>query len=70
MSKRKFESELKAHNILDLRLAINILYAQETMWKGSKVSSLRAGFSLFYHGMDREKMKEVKSRRGEGCDQR
>ncbi|KAK3553970.1 hypothetical protein QTP70_017462, partial [Hemibagrus guttatus] len=34
------------------RRKVDILYVQETRWKGSKARSIGAGFKLFYYGVD------------------
>ncbi|KAK3539760.1 hypothetical protein QTP70_013192 [Hemibagrus guttatus] len=34
------------------RKKVDILYVQETRWKGSKARSIGAGFKLFYYGVD------------------
>ncbi|KAF7659003.1 hypothetical protein LDENG_00005070 [Lucifuga dentata] len=44
----------KARELADMmqRRKVDILFVQETRWKGSKARSLGAGFKLFYHGVD------------------
>ena len=31
---------------------LDVLYIQETKWKGSKARELGAGYKLYYHGVD------------------
>ncbi|KAK3549996.1 hypothetical protein QTP86_016957 [Hemibagrus guttatus] len=44
----------KGRELADMmeRRKVDILYVQETRWKGSKARSIGAGFKLFYYGMD------------------
>ncbi|KAK3506481.1 hypothetical protein QTP70_001796, partial [Hemibagrus guttatus] len=44
----------KGRELADMmeRRKVDILYVQETRWKGSKARSIGAGFKLFYYGVD------------------
>ncbi|KAK3511787.1 hypothetical protein QTP70_023192 [Hemibagrus guttatus] len=44
----------KGRELADMmeRRKVDILCVQETRWKGSKARSIRAGFKLFYYGVD------------------
>ncbi|MCJ8737952.1 hypothetical protein PDJAM_G00030000 [Pangasius djambal] len=44
----------KGRELTDMmeRRKVDILCVQETRWKGSKARSMRAGFKLFYYGVD------------------
>ena len=37
------------------RRKVDILCVQESRWKDSKARSLRAGFKLFYHGVEEKR---------------
>ena len=49
----------KARELVDMmqRRKVDILCVQEIRWKGSKARSLRAGFKLFYQGVDGKRIR-------------